>query len=478
MTSLKQASRVTSRVTITTPLATPYYYRRAGVYYLRLRPVGLLSSHTVSLRSTDRTTAMQNSKDLRAALAGFHLDNPQADWESIRSAIREFAREALQADHSNDPMQSYGMVYDDLKGHLIGHAMTTPMTPVQARGVEAAIAAVNGAQKRLYGDLGALNEILEDGPSCGTSTPPSSSLSVLPTADALTFEGLSTIYIKEHQTNVTDDTLKSLSYNLKALNGALSGLDLRSHTRADMQILKSTLGTSRAPITVNKLLGTLVTVLDWSVNNGFLERHYAKGLKHRKGASSQRKAFSKTQIQTIMEKAVKDTSEASLLIQLAVLTGARLNELTTLVKGDFKVLNGVTMVDINKNQAFKSLKNDHSVRMVPLVGSLGFDLEGLLRRVEKLSGDDDQLFKGSRAHLANTANALLRSFHGEADKDLVFHSLRHSLASSLKSSGARLEVAQAILGHSSGSITWDLYGRCGTLSVVEMAEALIKSLRV
>ncbi|WP_315866422.1 tyrosine-type recombinase/integrase [Pseudomonas sp. JV414] len=421
---------------------------------------------------------MQNSKDLRAALAGFHLDNPQADWESIRSAIREFAREALQADHSNDPMQSYGMVYDDLKGHLIGHAMTTPMTPVQARGVEAAIAAVNGAQKRLYGDLGALNEILEDGPSCGTSTPPSSSLSVLPTADALTFEGLSTIYIKEHQTNVTDDTLKSLSYNLKALNGALSGLDLRSHTRADMQILKSTLGTSRAPITVNKLLGTLVTVLDWSVNNGFLERHYAKGLKHRKGASSQRKAFSKTQIQTIMEKAVKDTSEASLLIQLAVLTGARLNELTTLVKGDFKVLNGVTMVDINKNQAFKSLKNDHSVRMVPLVGSLGFDLEGLLRRVEKLSGDDDQLFKGSRAHLANTANALLRSFHGEADKDLVFHSLRHSLASSLKSSGARLEVAQAILGHSSGSITWDLYGRCGTLSVVEMAEALIKSLRV
>lgn len=204
MISLNQAPLVTSRVTIATPLAAPYYYRRAGVYYLRLRPVGLLCSHTVSLRSTDRTTAMQNSKDLRTALAGFHLDNPQADWESIRSAIREFALEALQFDHSNDPMQSYGMVYDDLKRHLIGHAMTSPMTPIQARGVEAAIAAVNGAQKRLNGDLGALNEILdEDGLSCGTSTPLSPSISVIPSADALTFEGLSTIYIKEHKATRT-----------------------------------------------------------------------------------------------------------------------------------------------------------------------------------------------------------------------------------------------------------------------------------
>ncbi|MHA6233617.1 tyrosine-type recombinase/integrase [Pseudomonas fluorescens group sp. PF-69] len=415
---------------------------------------------------------MQNSKDLRAALAGFHLDNPQADWESIRSAIREFALEALQADHSNDPMQSYGMVYDDLKRHLIGHAMTSPMSPVQARGVEAAIAAVSGAQRRLSGDLGALNEVLEDASKCGTSTPLSPSISVIPSLDALTFEGLSTVYIKEHHTNVTDATLKSLSYNLKALNGALSGLDLRSHSRADMQALKATLGASRSVTTVNKLLGTLVTVLDWSVNNGLLERHYAKGLKHRKGTDSQRKAFSKSQVQAIMAKAVEDTSEASLLIQLGVLTGARLNELTTLVKGDFRTVNGVLMLSINKDHAHKSLKNAHSIRMVPLVASLGFDLEGFLKLIENLSGDEDQLFNGSRAHLANTANALLRSFHGEADKDLVFHSLRHSVASSLKSSGARLEVAQAILGHSSGSITWDLYGRCGTLSVVEMAEAL------
>jgi integrase len=415
---------------------------------------------------------MQNSKDLRAALAGFHLDNPQADWESIRSAIREFAVEALQFDHSDDPMQSYGMVYDDLKRHLIGHAMTSPMTPVQARGVEAAIAAVNGAQKRLNGDLGALNEILEDGPSCGTSTPLSPSESVIPSAGVLTFEGLSTIYIKEHKANIADSTLKSLGYNLKALNEALAGVDLTHHTRADMQALKATLDATRSAITVNKLLTTAVTVLDWSVNNGLLERHYAKGLKHRKDAVSKRKAFSKVQIQTIMSKAIENNSEASLLIQLGVLTGARLNELTTLVKGDFRTVNGVLMLSINKDHAHKSLKNAHSVRMVPLVASLGFDLEGFLKRVENLSGDDAQLFNGSRAHLANTANALLRSFHGESDKDLVFHSLRHSMASLLKSSGARKETMEAILGHASGSISWDLYGRCGTLSVIEMADAM------
>lgn len=476
MTSLKPASRVTSPVTILTPLAAPYYYRRAGVYYLRLRPVGSLCSHTVSLRTTDRTTAMSNSKDLRAALAGFHLDNPQADWESIRSAIREFALEALEADHSNDPMQSYGMVYDDIKGLLIGHAMTASMTPVQARGVQVAMAAVAGAERRLQGDLKGLNGLLKGELSCSTPVPLSPSLSVLPSQELLTFEALSENYRKEHKANISDETLKSLGYNLKALSKALEGVNLANHSREDMQNLKETLDATRIPSTVNKLLTTLVTVLDWAVNSGLLKRHFAKGLKHRRGTASQRKAFSKTQIQTIMAKAIEDTSEASLLIQLAVLTGARLNELTTLVKEDFKVLNGVVMVDINKNQAFKSLKNDHSVRMVPLVGSLGFDLEGFRKRVEDLSGDNDQLFKGSRAHLANTANPLLRGFHGETDKDLVFHSLRHSMASALKTSGSRLEIAQAILGHSSGSITWDLYGRSGTLSVVEMAEAIKASL--
>lgn len=47
-----------------------------------------------------------------------------------------------------------------------------------------------------------------------------------------------------------------------------------------------------------------------------------------------------------------------------------------------------------------------------------------------------------------------------ADRDgLAFHSLRHSMATLMKQHGVELAYAQAIMGHSSGSITYDRYAK-------------------
>ncbi|WP_275043091.1 tyrosine-type recombinase/integrase [Pseudomonas putida] len=48
---------------------------------------------------------------------------------------------------------------------------------------------------------------------------------------------------------------------------------------------------------------------------------------------------------------------------------------------------------------------------------------------------------------------------GDAYKrGLVFHSLRHSLASLMQAKGVPTTHAQAVMGHASGTITFDTYG--------------------
>lgn len=41
---------------------------------------------------------------------------------------------------------------------------------------------------------------------------------------------------------------------------------------------------------------------------------------------------------------------------------------------------------------------------------------------------------------------------------LTFHSLRHSLASLMQAKGVPTVYAQAVMGHASGTITFDTYG--------------------
>jgi len=62
-----------------TALAKPYHYRRSGRYYLRLRPQGTVKGFfTLSLRTTDKASAMTISDDILSTLKAYHLDNPEA----------------------------------------------------------------------------------------------------------------------------------------------------------------------------------------------------------------------------------------------------------------------------------------------------------------------------------------------------------------------------------------------------------------
>lgn len=303
-----------------------------------------------------------------------------------------------------------------------------------------------------------------------------------PTA-GLTFSHLSTLYLAEQADQLKPASLRDMKSCCKTLTAALTDpngqeLDLRTHTREDMTKLKATLMEGRKPLTVNKLLTRISTIFTWAVNSGYLEKTYNKGLKISKGAESDRKAFSPEQVKKVMSAMgqLPEDSWKRWAMSLGIITGARIGEVYQLTKADVRKVGDTVVIDLNET-GNKSLKNKHSKRLVPLVdGAYGFDLKAFLGYVESCP---DKLFDRTSHNFTRVLNETLRDILDlESGEGLTFHSLRHSLASLMKHRGIQVSIAQDVLGHSSQTITFDLYGGDMRLAIGKLEDALKESFEV
>jgi integrase len=135
---------------------------------------------------------------------------------------------------------------------------------------------------------------------------------------------------------------------------------------------------------------------------------------------------------------------------------------------------GIVAIHINEVGEGKSIKNKRSERLVPLTdGAYGFDLAAFLRYVEacRLSGSDSlaQIGYKTAGEWANQ-QAIPAALGDSFGPGLVFHSMRHSLASLMQAKGVPTAYAQAVMGHASGTITFDVYG--SGVPVATIAEML------
>lgn len=418
---------------------------------------------------------MQFSKDILKTLAVFHLDQPEASWEDLKERLKEIAEDALQG-HSDDSRGLYMELYDQMSNHLSEAASTGRFNESQQRAIGTGQRVLRAAQDRLEGRPQDLTGIIGE-LSCSTSVAPSLPLSVLPSDGPVTFETLSGLYLAERKGNVTATTHKSVTSACRTLSGLLGDLNLKTHTRADMVALKEKVIDGRKPLTSNKLLTQLSTVMSWAVNNGFLERSFDKGLKIERGAESTRKPLTQDQVVKIMDHAngLATDDWKRWALSLGVLTGTRIGEIYQLTKEDVKQVDGITVIDINKDEnGGKTLKNSFSVRQVPLVdGVYGFSLHTFL---EWVKANEGRLFKAKDHYFNKPLNEALREPLGLASGgDQTFHSLRHSLSGLLKAAATPEVIAQGITGHSAGNITYDLYAGSQKLPVKTLHEALVKA---
>ncbi|WP_240963519.1 tyrosine-type recombinase/integrase [Pseudomonas umsongensis] len=444
MSILAAPSAVTNAVTNlalpvrpTTRLAKPYHFRRNGIYYMRLRATGSTTEFaSVSLQTSNRRDALDASGHLAGFVRAFHLENPDAPWSKLKEHFRVVSVELFEAGRDDNVTQVWGGLHESHSGSV-------------------------GSSTRSM-------KSVADVPV---------SLSVL--APAMTFETLSVLYLADRGKDQKESTLKETKICHGTISAALGELDMRTHSRADLVALRDRLSNGRMPSTVNKLLVKLSAVLAWSVENGHIPKSYDKKLKLTKGTESSRKAFTQDQVGKLVaySNTLPETSWKRWLLSLGAITGGRLNEISQLTVSDVQTLaSGITAIHINEAGEGKSIKNKRSERLVPLTdGAYGFDLVAFLRYVEacKLSGSESLAQIGYKTGGEWVNQQAIPAALGETfGPGLVFHSMRHSLASLMQAKGVPTAYAQAVMGHASGTITFDVYG--SGVPVETIAEMLRK----
>jgi len=159
-----------------------------------------------------------------------------------------------------------------------------------------------------------------------------------------------------------------------------------------------------------------------------------------------------------------------MIILIACYTGMRQNEIYQLYKSDIKQVDGVWIIDIDDSREDQRLKSFSSKRQIPILKSLIDD--GLL----SMCVGDGALFPELR-HCPERGRARYFSkwYSGWRKRNQLseFHSIRHTVATKLKSEGVPEQYAAQLLGHAGGGLMYNRYGKqVGVECLVPLIEVL------
>ncbi|CAM7776065.1 TPA: tyrosine-type recombinase/integrase [Escherichia coli] len=473
---------------------------------------------SVSLRTKDRRTAMAHSRHIKAALKAIHADRPNATYEEMREHLKDIAEWELSMGRSDlfepDMRDFYRDQYGELGGNLVDALACEPLSIDQHRYINEALDVLKACMKRIgSGDSKPLIDYIDGFSGIDRSSAQSSvslSVSTPEVKPVVTVASLFEQYEAENSQNWKPATLRENKASHAALIEIFDHLGLNADAnRADMLKVRDVLQQlpknrkqrfKDAPladllsredktdcldvVTINnKYLIKMAAVFKWAVRNDLIKKNMTEGLELKvpqRKASEARNAFSTEQVGQLLVAAKAYSQKTSgkpyhyYVTALAAITGARLNEVAQLQVKDIRTTeSGVVYIHINEDDSSlpgKSIKNAHSDRCVPLVdGAYGFVLADFMALVETRrgsDGDDAMVFGGLRLMKNGYGEQVSKWFNRTllpkvvADRDgLAFHSFRHTVATQLKQQGVELAYAQAILGHSSGSITYDRYAK-------------------
>lgn len=163
---------------------------------------------------------------------------------------------------------------------------------------------------------------------------------------------------------------------------------------------------------------------------------------------------------------------------LALMTGARIEELCQLHVADIVRDGKIWCIDFNDNDE-KKLKNEASARRIPIC-SLLIEI-GFLRYVEhcnkigakRLFSELKRGRDGYSPIASKWFNGSYRKRHGVTEQGKVFHSFRHTLVSHLQNKGFPEPEVGAFVGHRIEKVTFGTYGSGYTPQALKkLAEAV------
>ncbi|SQP46901.1 integrase [Escherichia coli] len=426
-------------------------------------------------------------RELAATAKAFMLDRPEVSLQELKEHLRSMAEQFL-TDASDDYWNGLEVAtLVDEKSNLKELAATQALSLDQQKGIRLALEVLTAAQQRVdTGDTSGLIDIVMNNPTdystiCDSMAILSNEQGVSPEVFTqerqpevaiCSFSELVSSLLAEKVQTLKSSSYKDLSSSLNTVSRFLpEDMDLMSRSEW-LAVRDAMLASEVRPSTINKLLTKAKMCLDYGLMNGQLEgRNPIERMKLTKDIDSKRRAFTDEELERLLVRVESEyqftrhtahtTSEARRWASLvSVVTGARSAEVCHLTKRDIVTLdNGLVCIDINEDGDGKSVKNKHSVRLVPLTdGAYGFDLASFLSWVDT-QPDEGPLFGMTPSAYSSWFNSrVMTEALGDAE-NVSLHSLRHWLATRMKERGVNLVDAQGILGHSSQSITYDLYGK-------------------
>ena len=237
-------------------------------------------------------------------------------------------------------------------------------------------------------------------------------------------------------------------------------------------------------ITVNKHLGYVSSFMEWGKIHGFVDINVFKGMKLKIGIRprDQRDRFTEKEIKQIFDKHIyiehtnieKGRWELYWSPLISLFSGLRLNEICSLYLDNIRQIEGNKRnkrwcIDIleEPDRPDKHLKTLSSRRIVPIHDTL-LDL-GLIEFVEimnKKQPTRQRLFQelkyGEQSYVRNVSRFFneryLPKLGLKTDKK-NFHSIRHSVIDHLKQKGVEVSLINDLVGHHSGNIDLDRYGK-------------------
>jgi len=235
---------------------------------------------------------------------------------------------------------------------------------------------------------------------------------------------------------------------------------------------------------VNKYLAYFGSLFGWASRNNYREDNPFKGIRvrARKKKHNRRNHFGKAEMDKIISN-LGDGTKNKLVKHntyywgtlIAVYTGARRNEIASLLPDDIKQdeVSGIWYFDITDEEESKQLKTEAAKRIVPIHSKL-IDL-GFLEYVEEARKAiaERPTVKGHPTRLLydltytdheKWGRKLGRWFNekylvalGLKTEKKSLHSLRHSFITNLSAAGVEFPHIKAIVGHEAGTVTDQTY---------------------
>lgn len=235
--------------------------------------------------------------------------------------------------------------------------------------------------------------------------------------------------------------------------------------------------------TINKHMVWVSNFMDWAEKRGFVKKNYARGIKMPKPSRHQRDdektgVFTKEQLEMLfgspeyrMDRFKEDWQ--FYIPVMALFTGMRQSEIAQLDISDVKQIDGIWCINLENEDrgttAKKRLKTKSSRRTIPLHDFLVIDLQLPALLDKRRSEGHSRLFPTIRYQNAHYGDVVSKWF-GRYRKSLginsepgapklVFHSFRHTFINQLKQRRVDIQSIAEVVGHSTGSITAERYGK-------------------